>query len=299
MWRHQAAGEHPSQQAHGAGTASRQAPRALIEVVCESPITLKHTMARIRQEGHDVSLVIRVHEASARRDLVAPDLVLLDARSHLFDGAQLCSQLGGSGSEDAADVLVVLDPGQKDFRSRFISLGAADCVASGDDPEEIGLRIQVLLSRRARGVHTRVEPDDEPSPLVCAICDYLTRHLSKPVGMEDLEERFGKTRKQLNQEFELHLGFTVFAWYRRRKMEYACELLATSTLGVEEIARILGYASVCNFSTAFRQYHGTSPRAYRQSRRSPASTLSAGRWSVSGHRARVAPVRSSAAEASP
>ena len=112
--------------------------------------------------------------------------------------------------------------------------------------------------------------------LVGEICDHLIKQMSRPIRMDDLELRFGRPRKVLNEEFEKHLGCTVFAWYRQRKMAYAVYLLETSDLGVEEIAQTLGYASVCNFSTAFRQSSGLSPRAYRQRRSSSAGRSSAG-----------------------
>lgn len=265
----------PMQLAQWVGdSAQEKEPSALIEVVCEDPTTLKHTLARIRRSGHDVSLVMRVQEASARRDLLTPDIVLLDARHHMIDGAQVCRQLCSRG-EDSGDVLVVLDAGQKHLRSWFVSLGATDCVASGDDPDEIGLRIQVLRSRRAQEARVGVVRADAPSPMVSAICDYLSRHLAEPIGMEDLEQRFRWTRKQLNHQFKREMGSTIFAWYRQRKMNYASELLATRALGVQEIAQILGYASVCNFSTAFRQSQGCSPRAYRRTRQVEPSNLRA------------------------
>ena len=291
MWRYDGEDGGPRQYFQEPADDIRRSSPVLIQIVCESPIALKLSMARIRQEGYDVTLVIRVQEACVRRDLVAPDLVVLDARQDLINSAQLCNQLSRRASADAAEVLVILNPEQKDYRSRFISLGAADCVACGDDADEIGLRIQIILNRSARADRTSGQPDEERSPLVDAICEYLTRHLSRPVAMEDLEQRFGRSRKSLNQEFERQLGSTVFAWYRQHKMAYACELLARSALGVEEIAQILGYASVCNFSTAFRLCHEISPRAYRQTRRSSPPALSAARAPASGPHAIAFPAQ--------
>lgn len=263
-------------QAMGAGGKTvRSEPLALIEVVSEKPTTLRRTLAHIRQRGHSVSLVMRMQEACARRDLLAPDIVLLDARHHLIDTAQVCSQLC-RGEEGVGDVLVVLDSGQKHHRNWFVTLGAADCVASGDDPEEIGLRMQVLLARHSKKKPVRPAREHVPSPLVSAICDYLSRHLAEPVGMEDLEQRFGAARRQLNHQFELEMGRTIFAWYRQRKLDYAKELLGNSMLGIQEIARILGYASVCNFSTAFRQHLGCSPRYYRQTLMNSSKSLKTG-----------------------
>ena len=44
----------------------------------------------------------------------------------------------------------------------------------------------------------------------------------------------------------------------------AREYLANSRLPLEEIAALLGYSTPGNFSHAFKRWHGTSPRAFRQ-----------------------------------
>ena len=44
----------------------------------------------------------------------------------------------------------------------------------------------------------------------------------------------------------------------------AREYLATSKLPMEEIAALLGYSSPGNFTYAFKRWHGSPPRQYRQ-----------------------------------
>lgn len=48
------------------------------------------------------------------------------------------------------------------------------------------------------------------------------------------------------------------------RYELAREYLATSTLPLEEISVLLGYSAPGNFSNAFKRWHGSSPRQYRQ-----------------------------------
>jgi AraC-like DNA-binding protein len=51
------------------------------------------------------------------------------------------------------------------------------------------------------------------------------------------------------------------------RYELAREYLATSRLPVEEIASMLGYSSPGNFTYAFKRWHGSPPRQYRQEHR--------------------------------
>ena len=54
---------------------------------------------------------------------------------------------------------------------------------------------------------------------------------------------------------------------RRRRIEEAAHLLATTHQRVSEIAYYVGFTDVSNFNHAFRREHGVSPRAYRESSR--------------------------------
>ena len=48
------------------------------------------------------------------------------------------------------------------------------------------------------------------------------------------------------------------------RYELAREYLATSSLPMEEISQLLGYSAPANFSNAFKRWHGSSPREFRQ-----------------------------------
>lgn len=48
------------------------------------------------------------------------------------------------------------------------------------------------------------------------------------------------------------------------RYELAKEFLATSSLPMEEISILLGYSGPGNFSNAFKRWHGSSPRDFRQ-----------------------------------
>jgi AraC-like DNA-binding protein len=50
----------------------------------------------------------------------------------------------------------------------------------------------------------------------------------------------------------------------RVRYELAREYLATSNLPLEEISVLLGYSAPGNFSNAFKRWHGSSPREFRQ-----------------------------------
>jgi AraC-like DNA-binding protein len=48
------------------------------------------------------------------------------------------------------------------------------------------------------------------------------------------------------------------------RYQLAREYLGTSSLPLEEVSVLLGYSTPGNFSHAFKRWHGSSPRQYRQ-----------------------------------
>jgi len=60
---------------------------------------------------------------------------------------------------------------------------------------------------------------------------------------------------------EMGIGFVDYVW--KKRLEKALELLRTTNLSVEEIARSVGYLATTSFSRKFKQEMGMTPSQYR------------------------------------
>ena len=65
----------------------------------------------------------------------------------------------------------------------------------------------------------------------------------------------------LNKLFRKELGEPPFSYITRRRMEIAGEMLR-ERCAVGEIARLVGYSEIYQFSRAFKKYYGVSPKAF-------------------------------------
>ena len=75
----------------------------------------------------------------------------------------------------------------------------------------------------------------------------------------------GLTYGQLNAAFaRLAEGDTLAGYLLSQRLDYAQELLATSSLSIGVIARRLGYGSLAHFSGQFRRVARCSPSTYRK-----------------------------------
>jgi AraC-like DNA-binding protein len=123
------------------------------------------------------------------------------------------------------------------------------------DPETSTLcqqQCQLLLARMSRqsGFVDKVRQLIVARPGYFPDIDYVAEKLN--TTSRTLRRRLAEE----NSSFQQILGEVRY--------QLAREYLSTSTLPLEEISVLLGYSAPGNFSNAFKRWHGTSPRQYRQ-----------------------------------
>ena len=91
----------------------------------------------------------------------------------------------------------------------------------------------------------------------------LGRTKGRIPGIEQVAAEFTLSsrtlRRRLQQEHTCYQEL-VAAWRR----DMACQYLGTTSLPIQQIGYLLGYADPANFGRAFRREHGLSPQQYRQ-----------------------------------
>jgi transcriptional regulator GlxA family with amidase domain len=74
----------------------------------------------------------------------------------------------------------------------------------------------------------------------------------------------GLSRSAFAERFRAATGETPIHNLTRYRLNRAAEYLRTTSSGLQEIARLVGYDSEVSISKAFRRHFGTSPGAYRR-----------------------------------
>ena len=93
---------------------------------------------------------------------------------------------------------------------------------------------------------------------------YMEEHLDEPLTISTLSRRACLSATTFKESFRRLYGLPVHAWLRQQRMERAAELLNTSGLNLEGVAKAVGYSSVSQFAAAFRQQYGVTPGQYRK-----------------------------------
>ncbi|MGX1884640.1 GlxA family transcriptional regulator [Streptomyces sp. NPDC055287] len=109
-----------------------------------------------------------------------------------------------------------------------------------------------------------------PVPEGCAddrlaeVLDWARAHLDQPLPVDELARRALMSRRSFARRFTAATGTTPHAWLLTQRLNIAEELLETTELSVEDIARRVGYAGAAVLREQFVRRRGIPPRDYRR-----------------------------------
>ena len=73
-------------------------------------------------------------------------------------------------------------------------------------------------------------------------------------GIDQLAKRNLISSSKLKRDFKNHFNTTVFAYYRNLQMEYAHKYLTRNTCSKKQMASMLNFANLSNFSACYKKY---------------------------------------------
>lgn len=99
---------------------------------------------------------------------------------------------------------------------------------------------------------------------IMKIMDYIQEHLSEKITIQLLSRKFFISPTFLKENFHRACGMPVHTWLIQQRIKRAQELLCTTQMPIQEIARAVGYESISQFHAAFKGYSGVTPGQYRK-----------------------------------
>jgi AraC family transcriptional regulator len=98
--------------------------------------------------------------------------------------------------------------------------------------------------------------------------DFVNEHLEQDLTLASIAESVGLSQFHFARAFKLTTNITPQQYLTERRVERAKHLLSESDLPLVEISVRAGFKSQSHFTTLFRRFTGTTPKAWRESRRS-------------------------------
>lgn len=100
---------------------------------------------------------------------------------------------------------------------------------------------------------------------VAVALHFIAERFALPIGVGDVAQAAGMSRRALYQAFLEHLRITPGEQITLARLEHAKKLLAETEEKVETIAEASGYQSATSLFIAFKKHTGISPTAFRNS----------------------------------
>jgi AraC family transcriptional regulator, L-rhamnose operon regulatory protein RhaS len=86
----------------------------------------------------------------------------------------------------------------------------------------------------------------------------------RPLNVAELAAALHLSANHLRLVFKQATGWSPLAYFQRRRIHHACQLLLNPRNSISEIGYSLGYADTAHLSRFFTRFVGMSPRAYRK-----------------------------------
>ena len=134
-----------------------------------------------------------------------------------------------------------------------------------------GLMHELLARSHGRGLILRMEKhaarqarpllpvQDAPKKLQATLA-LMNEHLSRTLGIDELAETMGISRRHLERLFKRSLGCSPSRHYLDLRLQQARQLLRAGEQSLSDVARECGFVSLQHFFRCYRQYFGAHPR---------------------------------------
>ena len=225
----------------------------------------------LRAQGYRLYAAESGLDGVEKTRLVLPDLILMDVCMPGCDGIAACRLLKADPRTAAIPLIFLTAAAQPEERVRGLTVGAVDYITKPFNFDEVRLRVSIHLQASRQPAKPQPEVhavsslvSNIDSMVFRAALQILYEDLAQPPDLNGLARAVGTNARRLNEAFRQCTGATVFDYLREVRMEEARKLLRETSLAVQVIAGDLGYENAANFSTAFKDRFGLSPRQYRQ-----------------------------------
>ena len=105
---------------------------------------------------------------------------------------------------------------------------------------------------------------ERPNILTDEVLKYIDANFTSPVSSVTLANHCFYNPAYLGRVFKTVYGKSMNEYIREKRMNYAMEMLTSTSLSVEEICERVGYRSRAQFYKSFKEFFGKTPGEFRK-----------------------------------
>lgn len=195
------------------------------------------------------------------------DIALVDVQMPVMDGLTAIEKI----RQELPGCEFIIFTAYEDFSyaRRAIDLGVMAYITKPVLKDEVIAKVELAvrrLEKRTGNAGAESPKESGEGATIAQIKQYIKDHIESKVTLVEVAEYMQMNPAYLSRYFKENVGMNFMDYCRRIRMHRAKMLLQNTNLKVYEIAGRLGYQNAQAFGTAFKEYEGVSPFAYRSGR---------------------------------
>jgi two-component system, response regulator YesN len=215
------------------------------------------------------------HEAYGLFNKTKIHLLITDVSMPEMNGLKLLKKIKENGHKP----VVIIVSGYPDFEyaQEAIRLGVINYLLKPLSKQKLIEAVVLALETEASIERTdyiekvadqkilRIDVRDDLSkaPIKEALA-YVNSHLNKQISLKEVADHVHLNASYLSVLFKEQTRLTFSEYVTRKKLQIAKNLLLTTNLSIEEIARETGYQTAKYFIKLFKEFEGITPSKYRK-----------------------------------
>lgn len=227
----------------------RPSPNPSVQQNAYGTLALEKALTGMVRRGDSAALKQWIAAAPAVRGGVLAADQLRQMKNTFIVSVTVITRAAIQGGLDAEEAFNLSDG----FIQRCELLTAPDQVTN--------LQYRMVLEFTERVEQMRL--GGQPSRLALQVVNYVRRHLSERISVEDMARELYISRPYLSLKFKEETGETLTDFILKEKIEEAKRLLRYTDKTSAAIGAYLGFSSQSYFSRVFKKYAGCTPGEWR------------------------------------
>jgi two-component system response regulator YesN len=235
--------------------------------------SLKTLISRHYEQLDVIAEAADGEEAVRLADQYEPDLAILDIRMPVMDGLEASRRIRSAHPD--MDIIILTAYEDFSFAQQAVNIGINGYLLKPVSQSDFSAQMDSVNHRQNR----LMKKDDGPEisePLSAGefqhaavswrlgrALEFIRNHMTNDLPLNTVAEAAGISAQHLSRLFRDELDTKFVKFVTERRMDMACRLLDTTTLGVAEVALQCGYRDANYFAKVFRKSRGLSPGDYR------------------------------------
>lgn len=215
---------------------------------------IKHIIQTKNLQIDIIGEAVSGKQAVSLIESLKPDIAFIDIEMPIYNGFEVIQKVRELGISNT-EFIIITAYGYFEYAQTAFRKGAKDILLK---PIESGKFCECV--DRVCGFSIT------PNSLINQVLDFISKNYNKEYKLNDIAGIFFISPFNLSRLFKKHTSKNYIEYLHEVRIKKALEMLDANTESIKEIAEKAGYTNLNNFYKHFKDYSGTTPRAYLENK---------------------------------